>query len=143
MGFTSLLEHCQQVRLTRSCNSLKKCYIFLKNAEVSMKLKLLTGVVLGLVLHSQAFAQFFPANPAVEVLPGRVAATVYNPYYEPIICNGQVFGQTAMGPVYNAFFAEQFLPAGASRFAMVQTTPFAPFVGGWANINCRFARFGY
>lgn len=108
-----------------------------------MKLKVFTVLALGMMLHSSAFAQWFAANPSVQVLPGRVTVQVYNPYYEPIICSGQVFGQTAGGPVFNAFFAEQFMPMGQSRFAFVQTTPFMPFVGGWANINCRFARFGW
>lgn len=105
-----------------------------------MKLKL-TILALMLTLASSAFAQFFPSNPRVTILPGQVTAQVFNPYYEPIICNGQVFGQTVRGPVFNAFFAEQFLPAGASRFAYVVTNGFNPFVGGWANIHCRFARW--
>lgn len=105
-----------------------------------MKLKL-SIIALMITLTSSAFAQFFMANPAVTVLPGRVSVQVYNPYYEPIICNGQVFGQTFAGPVFNAFFAEQFMPAGAYRYAFVQTTPYNRFVSGWANIRCRFARF--
>ena len=104
-----------------------------------MKLKL-SIIALLITFASSAFAQYFVANPAVTVLPGRVSVEVYNPYYEPIICNGQVFGQTFAGPIYNAFFAEQFMPAGTSRFAFVQTTPYNRFVGGWANISCRFAR---
>ena len=105
-----------------------------------MKLKSLI-VAAFLTVTTSAFANWFPARANVSVLPGQVAVEVFNPYYEPIICNGQVFGQTSYGQVFNAFFAEQFLPAGGYRFAYVQTTPFAPFVGGWANIHCRFARF--
>ena len=105
-----------------------------------MKLKL-SIIALIITLTSSAFAQFFMANAAVTVLPGRVSVEVFNPYYEPIICRGEVYGQTIQGPVFNAFFIEQFLPAGGFRFAFVQTTPFAPFIGGWANIYCRFARF--
>jgi hypothetical protein len=105
-----------------------------------MKLKSLLAVAL-FTLTTSAFAQWFPARVQVTVLPGRVTAQVFNPYYEPIICNGQVFGQTVHGPVFNAFFAQQFLPAGGYRFAFVQTTPYSPFVNGWANIQCRFARF--
>ena len=105
-----------------------------------MKLKSL--IVLGLlVLSTSALAQWFPARVEVVVLPGQVAAKVFNPYYEPLICNGQVFGQTAHGPVFNTYFAEQFLPAGGFRYAYVQTTPLSPFLTGWANIHCRFARF--
>lgn len=106
-----------------------------------MKLKAFAFALLLVSLSSSAFAHFFPARATVTVLPGKVTAVVYNPYYEPIICSGQVFGQTAHGPVYNAFFVEQILPAGDQRFAFVQTTPFSPFLSGWANINCRFARF--
>ena len=105
-----------------------------------MKLKSLI-IALFLTLTTSAFAQLFPANPVVTVLPGQVAAQVYNPYYEPIICNGQVFGQTARGAVFNAFFVEQLMPAGSYRFATVVTNAYNPFVGGWANINCRFIRF--
>lgn len=105
-----------------------------------MKLKL-TIVALLITLASSAFAQFFPSNPNVTVLPGQVSAVVFNPYYEPIVCSGQVFGQTARGPVFNAFFVEQFMPAGTSRFATVVTNVFNPFVTGWANINCRFVRW--
>jgi hypothetical protein len=105
-----------------------------------MKFKL-SLVVMLITLTSTAFAQFFVSNPSVTVLPGQVSAQVYNPYYEPIICNGQVFGQTAAGPIYNAFFAEQFMPAGSYRYAVVSTNVFNPFIGGWANIRCRFARW--
>lgn len=104
-----------------------------------MKLKSLVAASL-IVLTTTAFAQWFPARVNVTILPGQVAAEVFNPHYEPIICNGQVFGQTVQGAVYNTFFTEQFLPAGGYRFAYVQTTPFSPFIGGWANIHCRFAR---
>jgi len=86
-------------------------------------------------------AQFFPATGYVQVLPGQVTAQVYNPHYEPIICNGQVFGQTYTGRVYNAFFYEQLIPAGQYRFVFVQTFPHDPFGNGWSNIVCRFARF--
>ena len=105
-----------------------------------MKLKLAIVAFL-ITLNTSAFAQFFVSNPAVTVLPGVVSAQVYNPYYEPIICNGQVFGQTYRGPVFNAFFAEQFMPAGSYRYAVVTTNGFNPFIGGWANIRCRFARW--
>lgn len=105
-----------------------------------MKLKALLFALV-LTMTSTAFAQFFPARAYITVLPGQVRAQVYNPYYEPIICNGQVFGQTARGPIFNAFFAEQFMPAGSYRFAVVNAHPYNPFVGGWANIHCRFARW--
>lgn len=104
-----------------------------------MKLKL-AMVALMITISTSSFAQFFAANPSVTILPGVVTAQVFNPYYEPIICNGQVFGQTFRGPVFNAFFVEQILPAGAYRHATVVTNGFNPFVGGWANIHCRFAR---
>lgn len=104
-----------------------------------MKLKAL--VLFSLLVSGSAFAQWFPARAQVTVFPAQVGVQVFNPYYEPIICNGQVFGQTMQGPVLTAFFAEQVMPAGAYRFAYVNTTPYAPFVNGWANIHCRFVRF--
>ena len=94
-----------------------------------------------LLASTSVFAQFFPARAFVTVLPGQVTAEVYNPYYELIICNGQVFGQTAYGAVYNAFFVEQLLPVGGYRYASVNALPLNPFVTGWTQINCRFARF--
>ena len=105
-----------------------------------MKLKALI-VALVMTLTTSAFAQFFPARAQVTVLPGQVSVQVFNPYYEPIICNGQVFGQTAAGPVFTTFFAEQVLPIGGYRFAVVTANAFNPFVGGWSNIHCRFARW--
>lgn len=105
-----------------------------------MKLKLFL-VASFLILTTPAFAQWFPARVNVVVLPGQVAAEVSNPYYEPIICSGQVFGQTVQGQIFTTYFTEQFLPAAGYRYAYVQTTPIAPFVRGWANMHCRFARF--
>jgi hypothetical protein len=85
-----------------------------------------------------ALAQFFPAQAYVNVLPGRVSAQVYNPYFQPIVCNGQVFGQTSYGLILNSFFYEQLLPPGSSRWAFVQTNPWQPFIHGWSNIHCRY-----
>jgi hypothetical protein len=106
-----------------------------------LKLKAFVMFALVAFMSSSAFAQWFPARVNVVVLPGQVTAEVFNPFYEPIICNGQVFGQTFQGQIYNAFFAEQFMPAGSYRVAFVQAFPFNPFATGWANIHCRFARF--
>jgi len=106
-----------------------------------MKLKFMAALFMTMSFSLSARAQWFPARTNVLVLPGQISAEVYNPFYEPIICNGQVFGQTMYGGILNAFFIEQFLPMGSNRFAYVQTTPLDPFVGGWANIHCRFVRF--
>lgn len=106
-----------------------------------MKLKALFVACLFVVLSSQAFAHWFPGQAFVSVNPGQVTAQVYNPHYEPIICTGQVFGQTYSGAVFTTYFAEQFMPAGHYRYAFVYTNPYNPFVRGWANINCRFARY--
>jgi hypothetical protein len=105
-----------------------------------VKLKSLLFVSM-FTVASSAFAQFFPATTSVTIHPSQVSVEVYNPYYEPIVCNGQVFGQIFAGQVFNAYFAEQLLPAGAHRYAYVVTNFRAPFVGGWANIHCRFARW--
>lgn len=91
-----------------------------------------------LSVSAPSFAQWFPATVRVVSLPGAVTAEVSNPYLQPIICSGQVFGQTAQGPVFNAFFAEQWMPVGSYRYAHVQTNAYAPFVGGWATIHCRY-----
>ena len=102
-----------------------------------MKLKCIIIVSL-LAFAGPTFAQWFPARVQVTVHPGQVAAQVSNPFILPIICSGQVFGQTAQGPVFTTYFAEQFLPVGGYRYAFVQTTPYAPFLTGWANISCRY-----
>jgi hypothetical protein len=107
-----------------------------------MKLKALVFGCLLSVFSTSAFAyHWFPGVVQYRVLPGQVAFTVFNPHFQPIICSGQVFGQTIAGPVFNAFFVEQFMPAGSHRFAFVNATPFMPFSHGWANIHCRFAWF--
>lgn len=93
-----------------------------------------------LMVAVPAFAQYFPARAYVTVLPGQVTAEIFNPYYEPIICNGEVFGQTVAGPVFHSFFYEQLLPAGGYRSALVRADLRNPFVHGWANIHCRFIR---
>lgn len=103
-----------------------------------MKVKALV-LFLMLAFSTGAFAQWFPATVHVTVLPGQVSAEVYNPYFQPLICNGQVFGRTIQGPVFNAFFAEQLMPVGSYRYAFVHTNAYAPFVSGWANIHCRYA----
>lgn len=104
-----------------------------------MKLKALFIAAILTAMTSSAFAQFFPGQAFVTVLPLQVSAQVRNPYMRPIICSGQVFGQPAYSPVLTTFFAEQFIPVGGYRFAYVQTLPHNPFVNGWANIHCRFA----
>lgn len=103
-----------------------------------MKLKTLIVAAL-MVFAGSTFAQaWFPARYQVTVLPGQVSAQIVNPYIQPIICSGQVFGQVTTGQVFTTYFVEQFLPAGGYRYAFVQTTPYLPFVTGWANLNCRF-----
>lgn len=102
-----------------------------------MRLKSLFAIAL-FTVTTTAFGYWFPARVNVVVLPGQVAAEVFNPFFQPIICNGQVFGQTVHGAVFTSYFAEQFLPIGGHRFAFVQTTPYAPFVHGWTNIHCRY-----
>lgn len=109
--------------------------------EVSMKLKtLILGAILTL-FTSSAFAQFFPARVNVSVLPLEVSAQVFNPYYEPIVCAGQVIGQPYVGLPITTFFPQQIIPAGAFRVVFVNAYPQNPFVSGWANIQCQFARF--
>jgi hypothetical protein len=106
-----------------------------------MKTKTLFVALTLLIGTSSAFAQFFAARVNMMVLPGQVSAEVYNPFYEPIVCNGLVYGQTALGPVFNAFFTEQIMAPGTFRYAYVMTGPLNPFVGGWSQIHCRFLRW--
>jgi hypothetical protein len=103
-----------------------------------MKLKALIFSLL-VMISTSSFAQWFPGQVQVTVLPGYVSAQVFNPYYRPIVCSGQIFGQTAYGPVYSTYFVEQIMGVLEYRYAQVQTTPYAPFINGWTNINCRFA----
>lgn len=84
-----------------------------------------------------AFA-FFPVNPLVQVRGDVVSAQIYNPYYEPILCEGYAFGRTYSGAVIQSRVAD-IIPAGAHRYAYVNTNPYLnPFVQGWAQVLCRF-----
>lgn len=103
-----------------------------------MKLKTLVLTLTVALFSASSFAQWFPATVQVTVLPGVVTAQVTNPYLQPVVCSGQVFGQTFQGPVFTTYFLEQIMPIGSFRYAYVQTNPYAPFVNGWANIVCRY-----
>ena len=96
--------------------------------------------IVALFITSQAFA-FFPVNPLVQVRPDVVSTQVYNPYYEPILCEGFAFGRTASGLVLQARVADIIAPGG-HRYAFVHTNAFVnPFVNGWAQIMCRFLSY--
>lgn len=103
-----------------------------------MKLKAIVFAILTAGALNASAYPWFPAQYQVQVLPGQVSAQIFNPHFSPIICSGQVFGQTYAGPVLTSGFIEQFLHPGTNRFAFVYTNGWAPFVGGWANLNCRF-----
>jgi hypothetical protein len=99
-----------------------------------MRLALLT-----LLLSFSAHA-FFPVNPIIQVRADLVSAQVYNPYYEPIFCEGFAYGQTTTGMIWNTRMASTIWP-GQSAFVFVRTNPFfQPFMNGWAQIFCRFLR---
>ena len=105
---------------------------------MNLKSKLIL-VVMVVTATLNAWA-FFPVNPMVQVTPLQVSAQVYNPYYEPIACSGQVFGRTSFGQVATAFFPQQVIPAGQFRFAYVYTNIANPFINGWGTIWCNFLR---
>jgi hypothetical protein len=103
-----------------------------------MKLKaLLSALIVTASMNASAY-YWFPAQYAVQVLPGQVSAQLFNPHPTPIVCSGQVFGQTYAGPVLTSGFVEHFLYPGTNRFAFVYTNAWAPFIRGWANLNCRY-----
>lgn len=102
-----------------------------------MRLKSLVLAAL-ICVTTTAFAQVGPGRIQVIVLPGVVKAEVYNPNYEPILCDGQVFGLTMAGFTHTAYFVQQILPAAGYRQATVIADFRNPFVNGWANIVCRF-----
>jgi len=107
-----------------------------------MKLKML-ALVFVLTTASSAFAQFFPARANAVVLPLSVTVEIFNPYYEPISCRGQIIGQTYQGQVFAQPFFDGFIPAGQFRTAAIFTNQFAPFVFGRADIHCQFVRYYY
>lgn len=84
---------------------------------------------------------FFPINPFMTVVPATISAQVYNPYYEPLLCQGMAFGRTAHGLVLQGSFRD-IVPPGQYRYVTVYTNNpyFDPFVHGWANIGCMFLR---
>ena len=103
-----------------------------------MKLKaLIFSALMSLSMGASAY-YWFPAQYQVQVLPGQVTAQIFNPQMTPIICSGQVFGQTYAGPVLTSGFVEHFLMPGTNRFAFVYTNAWAPFIHGWANLQCRY-----
>lgn len=102
-----------------------------------MKLRSLLVAAFFALVTSSAFAQWFPAQVRASVLPGQVAFQVVNPTYYPMVCNGQVFGQTIYGHVFSAGFFNQLIVPGGFRYAYVNAVPYAPFSHGWANIVCR------
>ncbi len=104
-----------------------------------MKLKSLLVALFITLSTSSAFAQWFPAQVQATVLPGQVSFVVANPYLQPVVCSGQVFGQTIYGQIFTTYFLEQWMPIGGFSYAYVVATPYAPFAYGWANINCRYS----
>jgi len=94
-----------------------------------------------ILVSSAAQAYFFPINPRVMVNPAQITAQVYNPYYEPILCQGYVYGTTYRGLTLNAWF-NSILAPGESRYATVYVNNpyFDRFGNGWANISCQFLR---
>ena len=97
-------------------------------------------VLVALFITTQAHA-FFPMNPLVQIRPDVVSAQVYNPYYEPILCEGIAFGRTVYGQLLQARMADVIAP-GTSRYAFVYTNAFVnPFANGWAQVMCRFLRY--
>lgn len=103
-----------------------------------MKLRSLLVAAFFALVTSSAFAQWFPGYVTASVLPGQVSFQVANPTYYPILCNGQVFGQTVYGHVFTTGFINQVLVPGDFRYAYVNAVPYAPFSRGWANIVCRY-----
>ncbi len=90
-------------------------------------------------LSVSAFAQF-NVNPLVTIRPDAVTAQVYNPYYEPILCEGIATGLTFSGVQLHSRVADIIAP-GQYRFAVVTTNVLVnPFVNGWAQVLCRFLR---
>ena len=100
-------------------------------------LRLMAIIALFSLVEAQAF---FPINPLIQVRRDVVSAQVYNPHYEPIICEGMAFGQTMYGQVFQARITD-IIPPGNSRFAFVRTNFSNPFVNGWGQVVCRFARW--
>ncbi|MBY0518063.1 MAG: hypothetical protein K2P81_14235 [Bacteriovoracaceae bacterium] len=100
----------------------------------------LIAVLSFFTLTTEVKAQVFGVNPLVTITAAAVTAQIYNPYYEPILCEGLAFGQTFVGTVQQARVADIIPPAGY-RFAVVSTNPIVnPFVNGWAQVLCRFLR---
>ena len=108
-----------------------------------MKFKAVIFAGLFALMTTAAFAQIIPARVNVTVLSGQITAHVINPFPQPIICNGQVFGQTIAGPVLTTFFHEQVILPGSDRIAFVVAHPVNPFISGRADVHCRFAVYGW
>ena len=89
--------------------------------------------------HSMA-QYLLPARAQVFVYPGRISVDVYNPYYEPITCSGQIFGETNWRQVMSSFFHHPLIPAGYSTHQFMIPYYGHFFINGWVNISCHFLR---
>ena len=78
------------------------------------------------------------ARVNVVVLSGQISAQVFNPFLRPIVCSGQVYGQTIAGPVLTTYFTNQIIYPGTDRVMLVQALITNPFVGGRADVFCGF-----
>lgn len=116
---------------------LKKELLMLK----PFKFFLFTFVLITSLTSVKTFAQNFPARAQVFVTPARVYVDIYNPYYEPISCSGQVFGQTMHGQLITSYFFHPRIPAGGVIHHFVYSNVMSPFVTGWSNVFCHFLRF--
>lgn len=94
-----------------------------------------------IIMSSSLAHAYFPVNPFMTILPATVTAQVYNPYYEPILCQGTAFGRTLRGFVFQGFMRE-IVPPGQYRYVSVYVNnPYLDrFATGWANVGCMFLR---
>lgn len=103
-----------------------------------MKLKALIFLSVFVFAMSSAFSQVIPARVNVIVLSGRITTHIMNPFLRPIICSGEVLGQTISGIVLRTAFVNQVIFPGTDRIVFVQAHPANPFVSGHSNVYCQF-----
>lgn len=98
-----------------------------------MKSFLIALVVLFSGFQAQAW---WLVQPYYQIQPQVVHATVHNPYYRPLYCQGQVWGITQTGQWVSTWM-NTWVPPFQSRYVYAYTYYPYYFVGANSSIYCQ------
>lgn len=91
-----------------------------------------------LSLSSVSFAQWFPVQAQIRVTQINATAVVQNNYGYPVICYGQVQGQTSSGVIAYGYLNQVRLFPGQYAYINAYTNVYNPFVNAYAQAYCRY-----